>query len=207
MKGYQANYMLSALQLNGLASSVASSGKDVVASFEAYLQSLQAERPEGRLTVNVPDLVTLAGEKRATALIMKALAIPGLTLRVPSGERTLELTKQLMKTNANKLIEPQWELVTSIRDLELYDALAKRFPDKENKKQDASTFQDPQQMRYDFGGMADEGKRRAKIFYTMGLIAANRVNDAVEQAKAMKADDITSRDFEKTWQSFEKIRH
>ncbi|MDD1750660.1 MAG: tetratricopeptide repeat protein, partial [Methanothrix sp.] len=206
MKGYRANYMLGTLQLTGLASTVATNEKGVVDSFEAYLQSLQAERAEGRLAVNVPDLVTLAGEKRSSALILKALAIPGLTLRVPSGERTLELAKQLVKANASKLIEPQWELVTSIRDLELYDTLAKRFPDKEKKKQDASAFQDPKEMRYDFGNV-DEGKRRAKIFYTMGLIAGNRVNEAVDQAKGLQADDMKSRDFEKIWQSFEKIRY
>ena len=206
MGGNNANYMFGALQLNGFAASGNVSEKGVVDSFEAYLQSLQAERPEGLLTVNVPDLVTLAGEKRASALILKAIAIPGLTLRVPSGEGTLDLAKRLARENANKLIEPQWGLVTSIRDLDLYDAQVRRFPDKENKKQDAAVFQDPKERRYDTGRM-DEGKRRARIFYTMGLIAANRVNEAVGQAKVMKNDEIESRDFEKTWQAFEKIRY
>jgi tetratricopeptide (TPR) repeat protein len=206
MSGSKANYMLAALTLNDFASPATASKKGVVDSFEAYLQSLQAERPEGRLTVNVPDIVSLAGEKRATALIKYAITIPGVTLRVPSGDRTLELAKQIVQENANKLIEPQWDLVTSIYDLDLYDYQAKRFPDKENKKQNTAGFQDPKEMRFDFGRI-DEGRRRAKIFYTIGLIASNRVNDAIEQAKSFKADDIKSEDFEKTWQSFEKIRY
>jgi tetratricopeptide (TPR) repeat protein len=55
--------------------------------------------------------------------------------------------------------------------------------------------------------MIDEGKRHARIFYTMGLIAGNRVKDAIEQAKGLTSEDITSRDFEKVWHSFEKIRY
>jgi tetratricopeptide (TPR) repeat protein len=207
MSGGRAQYMLDTLRLNIPALSAGKGEKGVVDSFEAYLQSLQVERPEGLLTVNVPDLVALAGEKRAASLILKAIAVPGLTLRVPAGKQTLELTKQLVLSNATRLIEPQWQLVTSIDDLKLYEALAMRFPDKEKKTEQASAgFQDPKEARYDFGRM-DEGKRRAKIFYTMGLIAAHRVKDAIELAKGMEADDITSRDFDKIWQSFEKIRY
>lgn len=80
------------------------------------------------MTVQVPDLVTGAGEQRAEALIRKALAIPGLSLAVPSGGATLALTKKIVREHAGELLEPQWHLVSTIDDVELYEALERRFP-------------------------------------------------------------------------------
>jgi tetratricopeptide (TPR) repeat protein len=206
--GEQTRHMFANLRLNTFSAPTAKGAKGVVDSFEAYLQSLQVERPQGLLTVNVPDLINLAGEKRATSLITRAITIPGLTLRVPTGDRTLELTKRIVKINASKLVEPQWQLISSIQDLDLYEALIKRFPDKDkNIQQETAEFLAPNKERYNIDyGRIDEGRRRAKIFYTMGLIANKRVTDAVAQAKDMSADDVTSSDFDKIWQSFEKIR-
>jgi len=65
-------------------------------TFSAYLQSLNSERPQGHMTVQVPDLVALAGEERAKQLMLQAIAIPGLSLNIPSGGSTLELAKRLV---------------------------------------------------------------------------------------------------------------
>jgi hypothetical protein len=152
INGNQARYMFANLRMNTFSVSTAKGAKGVADSFETYLKSLQGERPQGLLTVNVPDLVSLVGEKRTSSLISQAILIPGLTLRVPSGDRTLELTKQIVKNNASKIVEPQWQLITSIHDLDLYEALIKRFPDKDkNTQQEAAEFVEPKkEQRFNF---------------------------------------------------------
>ncbi|MBI5073812.1 MAG: tetratricopeptide repeat protein [Nitrospirae bacterium] len=178
----------------------------IVDTFDAYLQSLKGERPEGRITVQVPDLVTLAGEKRAEELILNATAISGLSLNVPSGGATLELTKRLLLKNIEKITEPQWELVTGIYDVTLYEALDKRFPDKAGKKESSpDIFQSVNKYGYR-STMDDSSRRRAKIFYIMGLIAQNRITEATEKAKGMESADFQNKDFEKSWHSFDKLR-
>src|SRR5512133_3200965 len=78
-------------------------GVPTVESFEAYLQSLRGERPKGQIKVLVPDLVEMAGEKRAEELIIKTMVIPGVSLRVPSGGKTLDLAERLATSRADLL--------------------------------------------------------------------------------------------------------
>lgn len=175
-------------------------------TFAAYLQSLKSERPQGHLTVQVPDLVALAGEERARQLMLEAIAIPGLSLNIPSGGRTLELAKRLVLDNVDRLTEPQWELVTSHDDVALYEAMDKRFPDKTKSRQaPPDMFQEVD--KYEYRSLMDDSARlTAKITYIMGLIARNRVKDATEQAKQMDSENLRSKDFIKSWHSFDKKR-
>lgn len=181
-------------------------GVPTVESFEAYLQSLQGERPKGRINLLVPDLVEIAGEKRAEELILKSMAIPGISLRVPSGGKTLELAKRLATKRAELLTEPQWELVTGLNDTELYEAMNNRFPEKgARNKSEPEIFQavEHEYLSQD----KDTPRNRAKVHYLLGLIGKNRVNDAEELSKKMEADEFKSTEFERRWHSFDKSRH
>jgi tetratricopeptide (TPR) repeat protein len=178
--------------------------------FDAYLQSLYIERPEGRRTILVPDLVFWVGEKEAEKIILKAIAIPGVSLKIPSGDKTLALAKRLVKEHASDLIEPQWGLVTRLDDIELYETMASRFPEKVEKGEEPpDVFQvtdrdDQYRYRHD----ETEGDRSlARIYYIFGLIAKRRVEEAIGEAKRMEAESFDAGYFKDTWQSFEKMRY
>lgn len=177
----------------------------MASAFDAYLQVLQGARLKGQTTVQVPDLITLSDEKHAEETLLKALAIPGLSLSVPSGGATLDLAKRLVRENAEKLNTPQWALVTSIEDTALYEALSKKFPDAEESEKNLSDFF---QLNSDeFAPEFDnDARRNADFFYVMGLIAANRVQDAAQRATKIEPDDFKKRSFNKLWLSFDKVR-
>jgi tetratricopeptide (TPR) repeat protein len=184
--------------------------ESVAERFDAYLQSFRVERPEGRRTILVPDLVFLAGEKEAEKIILKAIAIPGISLKVPSGEKTLALAKRLLKEHVSDLIEPQWSLVTGLDDVELYEAMAKLFPEEAEKGEEPpDVFQETDrydQYRYHTDG-TERDRSLARIYYIFGLIAKKRVEEAIEEAKRMEAESFDTGYFKDTWQSFEKMRY
>ncbi|HEY5998610.1 MAG TPA: hypothetical protein VI078_04820 [bacterium] len=189
------------------AGAAAAEGKeDIAGRFERYLGSLESERKEGRLTVQVPDLVELAGETRAEALIRKALAIPGLALAVPSGGATLDLAKRIVRERAADLLEPQWQLVTGIDDVELYEALERRFPAKSPAEvATPEPFVEGERAGYRYRG-DDSSRRRAAANHVLGLIARKRAREAAEAAAAIEADAFDASEFKSAWQSFDKMR-
>lgn len=188
-------------------------GKDnesVAEKFDAYLQSLHVERPEGRMTILIPDLVSLIGEKGAEKLILKAIAIPGLSLRIPSGGKTLTLAKRLVREHVGDLIEPQWGLVTGLDDTELYEVMAKRFPDKPKEGEGPpDIFRGGDRYdQYRYRSYEEETDRiGARINCVFGLIAQKRVKEAIELAKRMESECFDAKYFKETWQSFEKMRY
>jgi tetratricopeptide (TPR) repeat protein len=183
-------------------------GVPTVESFESYLQSLRGERPKGQIKLLVPDLVEMAGEKRAEESILKAMAVPGVSLRVPSGGKTLDLAKRLVTSRVDLLTEPQWELVTGLSDTELYEAMNSRFPEKGAKdKSEPEIFQAVEnEYQYQFQNM-DTPRNTAKVLYLLGLIGKKRVADAVNLSKRMEADEFQSSEFERRWHSFDKNRY
>jgi len=54
--------------------------------------------------------------------------------------------------------------------------------------------------------MNDNARLKAKITYIMGLIARNRVKDATELAKQLDSENLRSKDFIRSWHSFDKKR-
>ncbi|MGD0279116.1 MAG: hypothetical protein ABSC11_07395, partial [Smithella sp.] len=208
----QIKNLLQALRVNEQWQMTGKGKQTISDAYAAYLQSLQAQRPEGQIIIQVPDLVSLAGEKRAEELILKTIVIPGLSIRVPSGGKTLALAKQLVREHADSLISPQWELVTGEEDTVLYEAMARRFPEKDNKEQaPPDIFRENQEDNYYRNyynrDIKNKDRSRAKINYIMGLLTQKRVTEAKEQAMRMEAEDFESSDFERIWQSFEKMRY
>lgn len=185
---------------------VGKSGAPTVESFEAYLQSLRGERPKGQIKVQIPDLFGMAGEKRAEEAILKAMTIPGVSLRVPSGGRTLDLAKRLATKRVDLLTDPQWELVTSLNDTELYEAINTRFPEKGNKEKTVPEMFQTVEHDYRFQER-DTPRTSAKILYLLGLIAKDRIADAVELSKRMEANEFEASEFGRRWHSFDKNRH
>lgn len=186
--------------------SIGKGGVPTVESFETYVQSLHGERPKGQIKVLVPDLIEMAGEKRAEELILKAMSVPGVSLRVPSGGRTLDLAKRLATKHADLLADPQWELVTGLNDTELYEAMNNRFPEKTAKDKSEPDIYQAVEHEY-MPPEKDTSRNTAKILYLLGLISKKQLGDAVELGKRMDADEFHASEFEKRWHSFDKNRH
>lgn len=194
------------LGLKGRRQNAGSGSAAIPETFAAYLQSLKSERPQGRLTVQVPDLVALAGEDSAKELILQAFAIPGLSLNIPSGGSSLELAKRLALDNVDKLTEPQWELITALDDIGLYEAMDKRFPGKaKSGEAPPDLFREVDKYEHR-SPMDDNARLKARITHIMGLIARDRVKDATDEAKRMDPENLRSGDFTKSWHSFDKKR-
>jgi len=199
-------YTLRELRPDDLRAEAGNNGAVTADSFAAYLQSLASERPKGLVSVQVPDLVTLAGEKRAEELLTKALSLPGVGLNVPSGGATLKLAKRVVLNKIDSLTEPQWELITSIDDVELYEAINKRFPEKTDKqKTEAGSFQRVEETYESTYG--ENPRQSARINYILGLISRKRIDDAVKLAKGIEDESFQSKQYEKSWHSFDKLRH
>lgn len=183
-------------------------GVPTAESFAAYIQSLRGERPKGRITVQVPDLVEMAGEKRAEELLLKAIAVPGVSLRVPSGGKTLDMAKRLTIRHADLLTEPQWELLTGPNDTELYEIMNRRFPEKTPADKATPEIFQPVENEYEYlYQSADSGRSAAKVLYLLGLIGKGRVDEALELSKRMEANEFKSSEFERRWHSFDKNRY
>lgn len=182
------------------------SGAPTLESFEDYLQSLRGERPKGQIKLQIPDLVGMAGEKRAEEAILKAMTIPGVSLRVPSGGKTLDLAKRLATKRVDLLTDPQWELVTSLNDTELYEAINTRFPEKKNKDKAGPEMFQAVEREYRFQER-DTPRDNAKTLYLLGLIAKDRIADAVELSKQMETNEFNTSEFARRWHSFDKNRH
>ena len=208
LKGNNASgYLFRDLRVEGQYLKGRLANDNIVETFDSYLQTLKSERPEGRVSIQAPDLVKLAGQKRAEELILKALAVPGLSLSVPSGGVTLELAKQLTLANATALTDPQWELVTGFDDIELFEAMAKRFPEKSKREQTPTDLFQAAEQYNGLSGNNDERRGKARVIYLLGLIARDRVKDATAQALLVDTEQFQDREFEKQWHSFDKMRY
>lgn len=150
------------------------SNADKVAAFEKQLSQLEKaneqylERHGNQL--DVPDLVRLADEKRAEALLTRALKL-GLQSLDIDGLATRKLAAALALKHISTLKKPLWDLVQSLDDAPLYEALKKKFPQED--KHGTQEF--------------------AERVYLVSLIAAGRTAEAIKlvqtQAGRLKNGD------------------
>ncbi|RII26830.1 MAG: hypothetical protein CXR31_10530 [Geobacter sp.] len=202
------DFNLADLNIDQQRPGIGKGGVPAVESFEAYIESLRAVRPKGRIKVLIPDLVAMTEEKRAEQLILKAMAVPGVSLRVPSGGSTLDLAKRLVIKHADLLTEPQWELVTDLSDTALYEAMNSRFPEQTAKDKSGPDIYQAVEHEYTYQAReTDTARNTAKVLYLLGLIGKNRLDDAVALSKRMEAEEFNASEFEKRWHSFDKNRH
>lgn len=129
---------------------------------EALNVQLAARSKEAGHSLDVPDLVTLAGEEPALTFLKKALTQP-VELEV-SGRSTQKLARDLALAGMARMTVPQWSLVNGIDEssIALYAALAKKFPERNESNYE---------------------QRSAAGFYLLGLIAAGRTAEASEFAR------------------------
>lgn len=127
---------------------------------QAYLQTRLNPMSNAYVpSIQVPDLVTLAGEERARELLIDALS-SNVQLSIDNADATLRLARELALKHHEDLAVPQWSLVNSIDQVELYELMSAQFP-----------TQDGVELGYQL--------KRASGYYFWGLVAAARTDDAM----------------------------
>lgn len=150
-----------------------------ISAFERELE--QAENSDaGYAYVSIPDLVTLAGEKRATEFLQRVFA-SGANVNIHNAKATTRLARRIALENVDTLQKPVWQLVNSVDAVELYEALDKKFPLKKPKK---TSGLDALQGGYDGGNYQ---RNQARFYYLIGLILDNRTADATKLVKQIDA--------------------
>ncbi len=129
---------------------------------EATLAALQQRLQKGvkgefAIGLQIPDLISLVGDEKATAFLRDALRNGKGRLSIKGGVATEKLARKLALEMVNELKVPQWGLANSLDSVALYEAMAKRF---------AGTDRD----RYE--------RSRAQSYYLLGLIAGRRTPEA-----------------------------
>lgn len=142
---------------------------DVVAAYEAILNSMNGGDSPGMLTT--PDLVGMVGAERATPLLRRAVTSPALVY-VQSGVETRRLARQLALENIAQMSVPQWRLVDTLDAATLYEAIHERFS--------ASTPGSATAMDEYLGST---GREEADIYYLLSAI----VGKQQQQAEAVLA--------------------
>ena len=123
----------------------------------------------------VEDLVTMAGSDNATAFLRNAM-IAYAKLQINAGDqggKTSKLAHDVALELVRPMKLPQWGLVNSVDDVDLYEALLKRFPPPAAGATDS-----------DSGYVLANGKWRLPMnnWYLRGLIKAGRLDDATAYA-------------------------
>ncbi len=142
------------------------------AAFEKRLSMLEKGNEKYRDrhgdNLKTPDLVKLVGEKRAEALLTRVLRLGAAAIDI-DGPATRKLAASLALKHIDTLKKPLWELVHTLDDAPLYEALKKKFP---------------QESRM--------GNRSyAERVYLLTLIASGRTEDAtrlIQEEAAQKED-------------------
>lgn len=97
----------------------------LVEQFEQELA--EAEGGEDIWGIDVPDLVTLVGEERATALLERVFVLDIDGISVDEGEETKALARRIVIEQIDLVKQPCWGLVDTIDAVDLYEALAGKF--------------------------------------------------------------------------------
>jgi len=150
----------------------------LVREFEKTLE-LQKSAAGRSVTVKIPDFVTLVGEERATELITAALKTPGVRIKGQGNQATLALARRICLARVNQLLEPQWALACSLDSVELYEAMIKKFPAKDRLSEPAEGSQFIENATDVNRNDSDSDKTSATGYYILGLLAKNRVQEAV----------------------------
>ncbi|NQT94244.1 MAG: tetratricopeptide repeat protein [Lentisphaerae bacterium] len=165
--------------------------EDLVRDYRTTIET--ADVPEDqRRSIRVPDLVRLVGEKEAATLLRKTVLVPGLNPDVPSGGDTLALLKKVTLEQVPNLSRPRWRLVNSVEDVELFEAMDRKFPVK--KKKTGAPKGSGLFLRQNRGSMYDRYKHErtsALAVYLLGLVHRGETTRAIDYA--LQADIETLR--------------
>jgi tetratricopeptide (TPR) repeat protein len=130
---------------------------------EAILRNLSSQLDQAKeqglgIRLDLPDLVSIVGEKKAAEFIRRALA-NNVEVAVEHGIETQTLARKIALEMVGSIKVPPWSLIKSVDAGPLYEALAKKFPE----------------------GPGDDSRRQnARNYYLVGLIAERRTKEAAE---------------------------
>ncbi len=150
-------------------------GSDDGEAFLKWLNAMldeSAKKKSSRFSGNnvvqleVPDLVSLVGAKKTEDFLRRALATKGVEIEAKEGDATRKLAQKLALEMVRDLKLPQWSLAESLDATELFEAMTKKFPDKEKEDPDASDF------------YSSNSRDKAQTYYLFGLLAKHRKDDA-----------------------------
>lgn len=157
----------------------------LVRQLEKALESQKVAK-KGEITIRVPDLIPLIGEERAKKLLVQALETPGVKIKIEYGEATMALARSLCLERIDNLSRPQWALVNSPDAVTLYERMAKKFP---SSQVDQDTEVESEFVESDDVSDSDQSdEEEARNYYLIGLLAQNRVQEALGFVAGMKAD-------------------
>jgi tetratricopeptide (TPR) repeat protein len=162
---------------------------------EAIIQSLerklaaQAQQEYGSSSLEIPDLVAIAGPGPAEDFLRKALVQSKCELSIDADTATCRLAQQLALKLINDLKAPQWSLVNSLAGVELYEAMEKRFTPTAPAAA-APAMPGLPGLALQAPPVNDYERQNAKIYYFLGLIAQGRTTNAIVVAKEFEREDI-----------------
>jgi len=162
----------------------------MAAEFERLLDAL-TNAPSEEVQIIIPELVGLVGTNPAERLIEKAVRISNVRIEITAGATTRSLVKAAVLRNLDKIVLPQWQLVKGADAVEYYEAMLKRFPPTPQSERVADgSFGDGSlvQMRSINHGENEYELRSARLHYILGLLAADRLDDALRLAQAKDLD-------------------
>lgn len=176
----------------------------------AFLEQDIAARQRGgddEEELELPDLVTLLGPAEAERLLRLALVLPNTTVTIRNGAETKQRARELALELVPRMRSPQWAMAHSLDGSVLFEALQKAFPEGKVAKDPSgkelvtmnTMFQQvvgslsrsvrssatrdfersPRQRAY----------RTAQVYYLLGLIVAERIEDAQRVAAAIPEDN------------------
>ena len=194
LEPWQRNQVLEALMPLTTALSDEDDAASVRESVEARIQAVR--RGDDAWSFDVPDLVTLLGEEDARALLEQIVLLPVDRLDFEAGDATRKLAKQIVIEKVDQLPQPRWRLVDDLsgESVELYEKLDARFltgAKAAQKRQGGGGGVAQALARAVLGGGGDFEEddsepydlQQARAYYTLGLIAANRPDDAAAYVK------------------------
>ncbi len=165
-------------------------------------------------TLAVPDLVTLVGSQRAENILRQAL-LKNASLEISVGEATKKLARKLSIELIEKLVAPQWSLCQSIKSIDLFEALQARFEKSQTQPANRKGAKKSGGLARMLSRLTGFGEtlsdqedsyelRSARVYYFLGLLAADRTQDAVKIHQGMKEDSFQSHWFHSAMEQLRK---
>lgn len=151
---------------------------------EAILRMLESQlngSDESPMDLRVPNLVALVGSAKAEEFFRKAFKTSRL-VEVEPGTPTHQLAIKIALEMVDQMPKPQWSLVNSLDAVELYEAMDRKFNQRKSQAAEPTSDTGFLGVNVPAGGFRPEGAQ-AKLYYFLGLIARDRINDAIKVAK------------------------
>jgi len=173
-----------AQQLNQAALEMSDDPAAVITALEQQLNGAAKSRTPRPL--RLPDLVSIAGEEAATTFLRRALRTPNVQISIEEGDEMRSLARRVALELIAELKLPQWQLASSLDGIELFEAMDKKFRDKEQPKLEndpiPSTASPIQLLEATEAADTDYSRQHAEAYYMLGLITRNRAQDAAKVA-------------------------